>query len=67
MTLPDSCITIGKKAAAVTVRHQLGAGLGVGVRVKTVQPVVFPVAPGPALVLIDFICGDDHHRPYRYL
>lgn len=63
----DGHLCIPEEAAEVTVGHQLRAGFGVGVGVIAVQGLVLPVAPDPFSVLIDFVGGDIHHRPHRYL
>ena len=47
--------SISKEAVLVAVRHQLRAGLGIGVRVEAVQLLVLAVAPRPLLVQVHLV------------
>ena len=55
---------ICQKAVSIAVCHQLGAGFGVGIGVKPVQHVGFPIAPGPLAVLIDLVRCHIEEAPY---
>ena len=58
------CVFSTEKAADVTMRHQLRAALGIGIRIIAIQWVVFPVAPDPFLVVVDLVGGYVEHAAH---
>ena len=48
-------MAVRKKAIFVAMRYQLGTRLRIGVRVKAIQFLIFPVSPGPLLIEINLV------------
>ena len=61
----NSRAAVCKEGVFIAVRHQLGAGLAVGIRIESIQGVCLPVSPLPFPVMINLICSHIQKRFHR--
>ena len=51
-------IFVREEAFSVAVRHEFRAAFAVGIGVLSIQAIRLPIAPGPFVVLVNFVRGD---------